>query len=289
MITVFSESWDVAAGVGQGAVLSGFLFDLLINGLAAAIKRACVGVACNPEPDASRVQVLLYAEDVVILCETAEELQLALDAAAAWANAWRFNFSDGPNKSAVMTFGHGRAAVPPFHVGEHALPHVRSSTHLGTILHERLSFSGHVDELLRRGEGKIAACLFWTASTNLPLTFVERVFQCYVRPSVCFGLEFVASASLFRKFQTRFNRLGRRLLFWPQDSPAVAVHGQLGWQDVDTLRLTQAASLWARLLTLPSSCCASRIVYYAGLQEHSLAHSIQAQRCSELGVAHPSS
>ena len=61
----------------------------------------------------------------------------------------------------------------------------------------------------------------------------------------------------------------------------------------DTIRVTQVAGLWARLLTLPSGCCASRIVYYAGLQEHSGAHSgahcIQAQLCSELGVAHPSS
>ena len=62
----FSKSWDVAAGVRQKAVLSGFLFDLLINGFAAAIKHACVGVACGPELDAPRAQALWYADDVVI-------------------------------------------------------------------------------------------------------------------------------------------------------------------------------------------------------------------------------
>ena len=49
-----------------------------------------------------------------------------------------------------------------------------------------ISFPGHVDELLRRGERKIAACLSWTAFANLPLTFLERIFQCNVCPSVCF-------------------------------------------------------------------------------------------------------
>ena len=40
----FSEPWDVESGIGQGAVLSEFLFNILINGLAAAIKRVCPGV-----------------------------------------------------------------------------------------------------------------------------------------------------------------------------------------------------------------------------------------------------
>ena len=35
----FSDSWDVETGIGQGVVLSGFLFNVLIDGLAAAIKR----------------------------------------------------------------------------------------------------------------------------------------------------------------------------------------------------------------------------------------------------------
>ena len=39
----FSEPWDVESGIGQGAVLSGFLFNILINGLAAAIERVLPG------------------------------------------------------------------------------------------------------------------------------------------------------------------------------------------------------------------------------------------------------
>ena len=39
----FSDMWDVEDGIGQGAVLSGFLCNILINGLIAAIKRACSG------------------------------------------------------------------------------------------------------------------------------------------------------------------------------------------------------------------------------------------------------
>ena len=41
-----SCAWDVENGIGQGSVLSGFLFNVLINGLATDIKRACNGVTC---------------------------------------------------------------------------------------------------------------------------------------------------------------------------------------------------------------------------------------------------
>ena len=46
-------------GLGQGHVLSPLYFNLLINGAAAAIKRACHGVALGPGAEAPRVTVLM--------------------------------------------------------------------------------------------------------------------------------------------------------------------------------------------------------------------------------------
>ena len=153
-----SDSWDVESGVGQGAVLSGFLFNLLINGLAAAIKRACRGVSCGPDRGAPRLQVLLYADDIVILSDSPADLQRGLDAARDWANAWRFHFSIGPNKSAIAVFGRSRAGTQHvlFHVGEHVLPHVSTYTYVGITLHERLGWTQHIDELSCRGERKLS-------------------------------------------------------------------------------------------------------------------------------------
>ena len=112
-------------------VLSGFLFNILINGPAAAIKRVCPGVACGSDSNAPRIQLLLYADDLVILNNNAADLQRALDAAHNRATAWRSHFSLGPTKSAVMVFGRGHANAQAFHVGDLDLPRVRSYTYLG--------------------------------------------------------------------------------------------------------------------------------------------------------------
>ena len=142
----------MGAGIGQVAVLSGFSFNILINGLAAAIKRVCPGVACGSESNAPRIQLLLYADDLVILSDNAVDLQEALDTAHNWATAWRFHFSVGPTKSAVMVFGCGHAHAQALHVGDLDLPRVRSYIYSGVTLQERLSWNLHVAELLGRGE-----------------------------------------------------------------------------------------------------------------------------------------
>ena len=184
-----------------------------------------------------------------------------------------------------MVFGRGRTAYFQFHVGEHRLPRVRTYTYLGVTLHKRLCWAAHVDELLRRGECKMAACLSWTNSAILSLSFVERIFQTYVRPAVCFGLEFVPASTQLRHFQTRFQQWGRRLLMWPRGSPGVAVQGQLGRQDVNTMRFSQATCLFARLLSLPRSCLAARVAKHAASEPNSWLCST-LRELQQLGAPH---
>ena len=102
------------SGIGQGAGLSGFLFNILINGLAAAIKRVCPAVACGSDNDAPRIQLLLYADDLVILSDNAADLHIALDAAHNWATAWRFHFSVGPPSQPSWCLGAAMLTHKPF-------------------------------------------------------------------------------------------------------------------------------------------------------------------------------
>ena len=89
-----------------------------------------------------------------------------------------------------------------------------------------------------------------------------------------------------QRFQTSLWQWGRRLLAWPAGSPGVAVQGQLGWHDADTTRLCRAASLCARLMSLPPDCYAGHIVRYASCQPQSWVHSILVEVCNA-GVPHP--
>ena len=69
----------VDTGIAQGRVLSPLLFKLLVNSLAAAIRRASPGVRLVPHSDL-RFTCRLYADSLVILADSEADLQAALDA-----------------------------------------------------------------------------------------------------------------------------------------------------------------------------------------------------------------
>ncbi|CAE8678052.1 unnamed protein product [Polarella glacialis] len=118
-----SEDWEVEDGIGQGAVLSGLLFNILINSLAASIKRACRGVTVGVGSAIARVQLFCMP--------------------MMWS-------------SCVMTHrmcrGHWMLLLSGLGSGGSNSESVKQNPLFCVILHERLSWRPHVQHLLARGE-----------------------------------------------------------------------------------------------------------------------------------------
>ena len=89
------------SGIAQGGVFSPLLFNLLINGLIAAVRQVAPGVQLFSSSADSPGQ--LCADDLELMAESQHDQQVALDAVASWAQT---------TKSAAMVFGPQRH-VPP--------------------------------------------------------------------------------------------------------------------------------------------------------------------------------
>ena len=61
-------------------MLSPLLFNLFINGLVVYLKTLDLGIRVGDET----LSIMLYADDIVLLAESAAELQLLLDALHDW-------------------------------------------------------------------------------------------------------------------------------------------------------------------------------------------------------------
>jgi hypothetical protein len=209
-------------------------------------------VRLGPEAGAPRVTVLLYADDIVLLAETPQDLQAGLDAIAAWACRWRFTFSAGPEKSAVMVVNGPRLLPPLFMIGSVSLPFVDQYPYLGVLFHNRGGWGQHADRSSARGNARFAECVAWAMRETLDVAFGSKLFHVYVLAAVLHGSELaIIDRQSLRTYEKCLRGWGRRLLGWPRGSPNAAVLGDLGWDDFEALALGRVAGLFARLRCRP--------------------------------------
>jgi hypothetical protein len=93
-----SESFDTYIGVRQGAVLSPLLFSLFLAGVVRAWRRAGLGVQIGKR----RVGGLLFADDIVLIAASMEELKRALAVMDEHARLWRYTFNQSKCAVVVM-------------------------------------------------------------------------------------------------------------------------------------------------------------------------------------------
>jgi hypothetical protein len=95
--------FEFLLGLRQGCVLSPLLFALFVNGLVDEVKQEVRGVMLGD----LEVWIVLFADDIVLLCEDKWEMQKALDVCSRYAKRWGFVWNCGKDKSEMVIFGKG--------------------------------------------------------------------------------------------------------------------------------------------------------------------------------------
>ena len=81
-------------GIRQGCILSPILFSMYTRTLAVRLRRVNAEVRVGRD----KVWMLLYADDVVVMSDSAEELQSLLDVVDEYGRDFGVNFSSGKKK-----------------------------------------------------------------------------------------------------------------------------------------------------------------------------------------------
>ena len=86
-------------GVRQGDPISTTLFSIFINDAVEELNKLNVGINI----DGYMSRCLLYADDLVLIAETPNDIQLLIDIWNTWANKWRLTINT--KKSKIMNLG----------------------------------------------------------------------------------------------------------------------------------------------------------------------------------------
>ena len=135
-----SDYFSCNVGVRQGENLSPLLFAIFLNDFERYISKSYDGLSdlaadtnfYLSDDDVEyfiRIFTLLYADDTIILAESAEQLQLALNAVYNYCNEWSLTVNTAKTK--VVIFSQGKVSLyPTFLFGHDHLDVVDEYTYL---------------------------------------------------------------------------------------------------------------------------------------------------------------
>ena len=138
-----TDYFDCPIGVKQGDCLSPSLFAIFINDLAEEIKQSGVGLELDEN---TFVNILLYADDIVLVAKNEEDLQFLLFIVEKWCQRWRLEVN--LTKTNIMHIRGPRKCQSKFMFlfDRRVVPYCSTYKYLGCSITEFLDFDYTVSQ-----------------------------------------------------------------------------------------------------------------------------------------------
>ena len=244
---LFSESFCSKIGILQGNTASPTLFSSYIDGLIREIKQLNYGITMGSQGE--KVSILAYADDIVLLGATEEELQLLLDKVSMWCKRWWVSVNT--QKTKVMHFRKKRKCPTNY------------KFKLDGQLELVESYKYHLDlnegtNILNGAASRALGGIISKTRSNYDLSYgvFTKLFQTCVVPILDYSSGAWSTGDPMHKLDSVQNRAIRFYSGLPRLTPILGVIGDMGWTagvarcDLEVLRLyNQIVKMPAHRLT----------------------------------------
>ncbi|MEW8547636.1 MAG: reverse transcriptase family protein, partial [Candidatus Thiodiazotropha sp.] len=262
-INGFNTDWfSVNCGLKQGCSLSPILFNFYINDLITELSQLDLGVNIGRD----KVCILVYADDVVLLAETEEELQCLLDS----LNIWCLNnqMTINSQKSKIVHFrpkSLSRTKVA-FRIGDTKLDIEKSYVYLGLIITEHLdycSMAKHVSNSASRALGLVIAK--YKAFGGIPFRTYSKLYESMVDSTINYGAA-IWGDKRYSCIEAVKHRALRFFMGVGRYTPNAAVTGDSGWLSQEIKQWSSVINQWYRLRRMQSDRINAKVFQWAASQ-----------------------
>ena len=220
-----TDWFDVDTGVRQGCVLSPVLFAIFINGLAREIKAQNLGIDISEN---IHLNILLYADDIVLISDKAKRLQKMLNLVTEYARKWRFEMNR--KKSQVVSFcKKPRSNHPTWKLGGGTLSTVTCYKYLGIELTKTLNWRTYLKRITKKARRNMTKSFAMGIRTgHMSVGMSNNLWQTLVRPVVEYGSEIWGDCEC-KEIDKLQLEMGRRILKRHFTTAREVIRGELGW------------------------------------------------------------
>ena len=179
-----TDAFDTDEGLRQGSVLSPLLFSIFLADVIDEWRRLGIGVRVGRRT----VGGLLFADDVVLVAESAQELQQAMNVMTDHARKWRYKFNN--SKCAVVVAAMQKPSGRTRLLSGEVVEEKAEYKYLGVQMDKHGRWNSWQQAREKAGRATMAA-LWWggARSGGLPVPTGERLMREMLFPTLCYGSE----------------------------------------------------------------------------------------------------
>lgn len=240
-----SESFISKQGVKQGCLLSPVLFSLYLNDLHDSLPG---GIQVGD----TKVKVLMYADDIVLLAKSPEELQNMIDALYDYCNIWGLTVNLAKSKIIIFREGSRISKSLNFSYGEKKIELVNEYKYLGVLLTYNLSYHKHLELKLATAKTAInATWLSYIFNPEISTANKLKIFYAASRSIMFYGAQ-VWGFKQYEQVEKLFRFFIKKLLFLPKNTPNYMIHIETGLQTQYFFTLRLHLSYIRKVFNLPT-------------------------------------
>ena len=254
----YSDFFPCQVGVRQGENLSPFLFAVFINDLEKFFEEnniSCLEKINQYSLDQLglylKLFLLLYADDTILISESAVDMQNMLNVFEEYCDRWKLNVN--LDKTKVVIFEnrkHRRNFSFTFKGNE--LQITDSYLYLGLLFNYNCKFSLSKKKLIEQAQKAMYALYFRIRNVIIPIDLQLKLFDCLISPILLYGAEIWSYENMNAIERIHLNFL-KKILKVRGSTPNYMVYGETGRYPLEITAKIKSLCLWSKLLQSENS------------------------------------
>ena len=225
-------------------------FHNFLNDFNNLIRTGFNGICLNPEQSNDlttllKMYALLYADDTLLLSETEEDMQRALDATLKNCNENKMTINASKTKYIVCSRGKIRKTSNLL-VNRTAIERVDTFCYLGIMFKHNNTFQAAIKNNVDKAKKALFKLEVLISKIDLEIDTKLHLFDVMIKPILLYGCE-VWGYENIEQIEIFHRNFLRRVLRIRKSAPKAMVYGKLGQQELKFTVWQRIASFWKKL------------------------------------------